>query len=63
MQVHIDIMDRETIHLVAEENGTVRVRLWDATDTFTILFSREAAEELANLLTLDNLQNRYGVPF
>ncbi len=63
MQVQFDIMDRETIHIAPAADGTVLVRMWDATDTITILFSREAAEELANLLTFDNLQSRYGVPF
>ena len=63
MQVHIDVLDREAIYLAPDEDGNVRVYLWDAVDTFTILFSSEAAEELANLLTFDRLQNRYGVPF
>ena len=63
MQVQIDVQDREAIYLAPDEDGNVRVYLWDAVDTFTILFSSEAAEELANLLTFDRLQNRYGVPF
>ena len=63
MHVQLEILDPESVCVAHNDDGTVSVYLWDASDQFTILFRRDAAAELANHLTPNRLQNRYDVPF